>query len=128
DGSCVFNDHGVTSGLPAHVHLQVGGTVRYQVRGGVFRTLAEARRVAKSPSPFAHVGLLNRYASERCQLTVVGLGRAASDAFASATDLGTGLERPMPIEAGDSPDEVSVSYASCPPRTLLRVYWRLERE
>jgi 3',5'-cyclic AMP phosphodiesterase CpdA len=128
DGLCVFNQHGASSPLPAQVHLEVNGTVRYEVKGGIYRTLVEAGRANPTPLPFSNVALLNRYASGEARLVVSGLGTSASDAFASATDLGTGLERPMRLQPGANADEVVLSYAACPPRTLLRVYWRLERD
>lgn len=128
DGKGVANGHGAPSALPLSVHLPLGGKTHYRVLGGVLRTLAEAKRVhGDRLSPFAYVALLNRYGSELAQLTLRGLGDAAADAFASATDLGTGLERPEPIERGSQPGEILVRAANCPPRTLLRIYWRLDR-
>jgi hypothetical protein len=32
-----------------------------------------------------------------------------------------------PIERGPLPGEILVRAAQCPPRTLLRIYWRLDR-
>lgn len=128
DGFCTVNDDGARTRLPTEVHLAMGGKVRYEVQGGVFRSLAEARRVfGDLSSPFASVALLNRYYSDIARLTVAGLGDSATDAFASATDLGTGLERPVPLERGGPLGEISVNLVNCPARTLLRVYWRLER-
>ena len=51
---------------------------------------------------------------------------ALHGAFASGTDLGTGLQRPLPLGAGSSDDAVLIVYRDCPPRTLIRVYWPLE--
>ena len=114
--------------LPLQLHLELDGTTRYHVLAGVFRSLAESKRVlGDRSSPFAYVALLNRYYSERAELSVRGLGTSAIDAFASATDLGTGLERPVPLEPRSEPDMVSLCLTGCPPRTLLRVYWRLDR-
>jgi hypothetical protein len=128
DGLCVLNSHGAHAKLPLQVHLEVNGRVNYLVLGGVFRTLAESRRVmGDRSSPFGHIGLMNRYYSDLAQLTVSGLSEAATDAFASATDLGTGLERPIPLERGSIPGEITVQARNCPPRTLLRIYWRLDR-
>lgn len=128
DGRCVVNDHGARGALPIQVHLELGGKTQYTVLGGVLRTLVESLRVhGDCSSPFAYVALLNRYYSEVAQLTVRGLGDAALDAFASATDLGTGLERPVALERGSSADEIFVRTLRCPPRTLLRIYWRLDR-
>jgi 3',5'-cyclic AMP phosphodiesterase CpdA len=128
DGKGVLNGHGAPTALPLQVHLDLGGITHYRVLGGVLRTLTEAKRVhADRLSPFAYVALLNRYYSELARLTVRGLGDAAIDAFASATDLGTGLENPVPVERGAEPGEIHLSVERCAPRTLLRIYWRLDR-
>jgi 3',5'-cyclic AMP phosphodiesterase CpdA len=128
DGRGAINHHSEPAPLPIQVHLDLGGTTYYRVLGGVFRTLAEAEHVhGDGPTPFASLGLLNRYYSDVAQLTVRGLGDAALDAFASATDLGTGLERPVSIERASEPGVIFVRATGCPPRTLLRVYWRLDR-
>ena len=128
DARGAINHHGSYAALPIQVHLVLGGTTRYRVQGGVFRSLAEAKKLfGDRSSPFAYVALLNRYFSDLAQLTVRGLGDAAQDAFASAIDLGTGLEHPVSLEREVEPGTVSVRYASCAPRTLLRVYWRLDR-
>jgi hypothetical protein len=78
-------------------------------------------------TPFGSLALLNRYHSDVAELKVRGLGDAAMDAFASMTDLGTGLERPVPLERGSEPGVLVVRSTACPPRTLLRIYWRLLR-
>jgi hypothetical protein len=128
DGEGVVNGRGMPTALPLQVHLELGGTTHYRVLGGVHRTLAEAKRVHGDRfTPFAYVALLNRYYSENARLTVRGFGDAAVDAFASATELGTGLGNPVPIQRGAEPGEIHVSVERCAPRTLLRVYWRLER-
>jgi 3',5'-cyclic AMP phosphodiesterase CpdA len=128
DGLCVVNALGAHAKLPLQVHLQVDGSVTYLVLGGVFRTLVEARRIlGDRSSPFAHVALMNRYYSELASLSVSGLSDSAHDAFASATDLGTGLERPIPLERGAHAGEIDIHMRNCPPRTLLRLYWRLDR-
>jgi hypothetical protein len=128
-GYCVVNSHGARSKLPTQVDLEVGGVIQYRVLGGMFRTLAKARHTSgDTSSPFAQVALMNRYRSEVARLTVRRLGDSTADAFASATDLGTGLERPMRLERGSEPGEVFVSSRGCPARTLLRIYWRLYRD
>lgn len=128
DGRGVVNGRGLPTPLPLQVHLELGGVTHYRVLGGVLRTLGEAKRVHGDRfSPFAYVALLNRYYSELARLTVRGLGDAAIDAFASATDLGTGLENPVPIQRGTEPGEIHVTLERCAPRTLLRIYWRLDR-
>ncbi len=67
---------------------------------------------------------MNRYSSDSAQLSVRGLGDRGELAFASATDLGTGLERPMHLSRAS--DRVVLDSPSCPPRTLLRIYWPLD--
>jgi hypothetical protein len=73
---------------------------------------------------------MNRYVCERARLEVAGLGRAAATAFASATDLGTGLERPLRVVRNGNGDGeetlVSAELENCPARTLIRIYWPLE--
>jgi hypothetical protein len=99
DGTGIIHARSEPVALPTQVRLQLGATTHYRVIGGVFRTLPEAGRVLRDrSSPFAYVALLNRYYSEMAQLTVSGLGDVTLDAFASATDLGTGLEYPVPLE------------------------------
>jgi 3',5'-cyclic AMP phosphodiesterase CpdA len=128
DGRGSINGHNSPAKLPMQIHLQLDGTTGYRVQGGVFRSLAEGHRVmGDRASPFAHVALLNRYQSELAQLEVRGLGDASMDAFASATDLGTGLEHPMQLERSSDPGVIIVRASDCPPRTLLRIYWRLDR-
>jgi hypothetical protein len=48
--------------------------------------------------------------------------------FASETDLGTGLERPLRRSPGSTDDALVIDYPECPPRTLIRVYWPLEHD
>jgi 3',5'-cyclic AMP phosphodiesterase CpdA len=112
-----------TRELPASLALELDGESRYHVQGGVGRTLAE-----RSPgsSPFGWVGLMNRYASERARLELRGLGERAGAAFASATDLGTGLERAISLEREG--DRLVLEYAHCPARHMLRIHWPLERD
>jgi hypothetical protein len=128
DGAFVAKEREKPLKLPIQVHLELGGRTEYQVLGGVFRSLSEAQRtLGDRLSPFAHVALMNRYYSEQASLVVRGLGDAAATAFASSTDLGTGLERPMQLTRGDIPGELELRVPCCAPRTLLRVYWRLSR-
>ena len=108
---------------PIQLALQLGQPTRYKVLGGAFRTLGHAQRaLGASAAPFASVALLNRYYSERAELSVLQLGHLASDAFGSAT----GLERPVPLERDVAGGSVVLRATGCAPRTLLRVYFRLE--
>ena len=96
----------------------------------VYSAFAAARRAMdggrQSPSsPYGSIAFMNRYAAERARLVVRGLLGHSDDAFASTTDLGTGLERPLPL--GRDGDSVFAEQAGCPARTLLRIYWPLAR-
>jgi 3',5'-cyclic AMP phosphodiesterase CpdA len=113
-----------TEDLPAQVRLNLRGVVRYRVEAAISRTQREARRcLGDRASPFASVSLMNRYGSSSTRLVVTGIGEAVADGFASATDLGTGLERPLRVVRSDG--SITLEQRDCPPRTLLRVYWRL---
>lgn len=114
--------------LPAHVHLELDGAVEYRVEGGLVKNLDAARRLfGDDPSPFASVGLMNRYFASTARLELGGLLDVSGGAFASATDLGTGLERPIRLERLSEPGSAVAEVKDCPPRTLLRIYWRLAR-
>jgi hypothetical protein len=100
----------------------------YRLDGGLVRTWDEAvRLLGPATSPFEWVGLMNRYRSQRARLVVEGLGAAARTAFASALDLGTGQERPVPCHRDVGGDRLVVDVEDCPPRTLLRLHWPLGR-
>ena len=77
-------------------------------------------------APYAWQGLMNRYACDEVHLEIRAEGsRALRGAFASETDLGTGLQKPLALtESSDG--AVVIRYRDCPPRTLIRVYWPLE--
>ena len=112
--------------LPAQLRLDLRGSVRYRLNGGLCRTLAEAkRRHGDHCPPFASISLMNRYGSSAARLEVRGIGDRAGDAFASATDLGTGLEKPMRVQRDRAAGSVTLEHPACPPRTLLRIYWQL---
>lgn len=114
-------------GVPRDLRLRVGGETTYQLVGGLCRTQGELSRAHGDPgSPFEWVGLMNRYRARRARLVVSGLGAALDEAFASVTDLGTGRERPCALERmGD--ETIVVEQHACPARTLLRIYWPLQR-
>jgi 3',5'-cyclic AMP phosphodiesterase CpdA len=126
-GRCIIEPFGAELAVPGDVHLAIDGTTRYRVEGAVFRTLAAAREAqGHRASAFAEVALMNRYSSRRACLELAGLGERASAAFASATDLGTALERPIVLERGGVDGAVSAQLDDCPARTLIRIYWPLE--
>lgn len=59
-------------------------------------------------APYAWQGLMNRYASEEVRLHIRADGTGAlRGAFASETDLGTGLQRPLPLGAESNAQPVS---------------------
>ena len=70
------------------------------------------------------VELLNRSRADVARLKV-HLGPVKTTPFASITNLTTGKERPYPITREG--DVVTVTRNNCPARTLLRLYWPLER-
>ena len=126
-GRCLLEPFSAEIPLPGDVHLEVDGVTRYRVERAVFRTLAAAREAqGHRASAFAQVSLMNRYSSKRASLEMVGLGERAPAAFASATDLGTGLERPLVLQRGNADGAVTALLDGCPARTLLRIYWPLE--
>lgn len=105
---------------PAQVELRIGEDSLFHVEGGYRRT----RTSIVDDVPFESFGLLNRYHAESARLELRGAGVLRDGSFASATDLGTGEERPLRLHRrGD--DGVVVEMNDCRPRTLLRVYWPL---
>lgn len=96
---------------------------RYLVEAGAYRTHAEALRTQRgSAAPYGHVELLVRYRCARAELRVTGLPFV--EAFASATDAGSGQQSVVPIvREGDA---LVVRLLECPARTLLRLHWPLE--
>jgi 3',5'-cyclic AMP phosphodiesterase CpdA len=122
DGRCRFGPFGAETPLPAEIHLDVRGFTEYFLQGALHRTLRAARQLfGMGGSPFASVSLMNRYSSLVARLEVAGLGEAAARAFASTTDLSTGLERPLRLERENG--MVTAIHKDCQARTLLRVYW-----
>ena len=114
---------------PAKLDLEIGspGVTRYRLDGGVGRTAHEAERIYGSrTAPYEWIGLMNRYACKRARLVISGLGAVAREAFASLTDLGTGLEEPEPLQRSADGDELALTVEPCGPRKLLRIYWPLE--
>lgn len=114
--------------LPEALELKLDRPTEFDVSGGLVRTLSEAQRLhGPRSAPFGSVGLMNRYRSSHARLSLAGLGPLAEEAFASETDLGTGLESPARLEQADSDGVVRLVKDDCPPRTLLRIYWPLQR-
>jgi 3',5'-cyclic AMP phosphodiesterase CpdA len=111
------------SDLPAQLRLAPSADgVRYTLEAGLIRSFEEEQRLnGRDATPYGRAALMNRYQCSSARLTVAGLGPRAETAFGSATDLGTGLERPVAVRLEG--DEVHLEVRNCPPRTLLRVYW-----
>ena len=108
---------------PARVKVVKDGVSTWRVEGGVFAHIDEAQSVQLGHA-FELVELLNRSRADVARLRV-HLGPVKTTPFASITDLTTGKERPYPITREG--DVVTVSCTNCPARTLLRLYWPLER-
>lgn len=109
--------------LPTEVTLALDGVVSFHVRGGLYDRLDPVHHQhADRHAPFASVSRMNRYGARDALLEAEGID--ATDAFASATDLGTGLERPIPLHR--HAEGAVVRVRDCPPRTLLRLYWPLD--
>ncbi|HEX2568976.1 MAG TPA: metallophosphoesterase [Polyangia bacterium] len=107
-----------------HIRLPLGSLLRYRLQGGICRTLEEARRHYDPDTAFEWVGLVERYGSRRTRL-VFEVPSFVERPFASSTDLATGIERPLRVER--SGQQIVAEREDCPPRTLLRIYWPLER-
>ncbi len=108
---------------PARVKLPKDGTASWRVEGGVFANLHEAHS-AQPGQAYESVELLNRSRADVARLKV-NLGPVKTKPFASITNLTTGKERPYPLTRDG--DVVTVTRTNCPARTLLRLYWPLER-
>ncbi len=111
---------------PVRIELELGQSTSYRLTGGLCRTLAESERVyGASSSPYEWLGLMSRYACDDVRLTVEGLGDLGEQAFASSTDLGTGIEQPLRLERAEG--KLVASVHNCAARTLLRIYFPLAR-
>ena len=127
----VLDSRGVPAGASMHPPTQLtlvrGKTTRYEIVGAYCRTISEAERLfGVRWAPYAWQGLMNRYACAEVRLEIRAESRALRGAFASETDLGTGMQRPLRLDASGGDDRIVIRYANCPPRTLIRVYWPLD--
>jgi 3',5'-cyclic AMP phosphodiesterase CpdA len=107
------------------IELTVGGLTRYRVADGLCRTLDEGARSYGVGSAFEWVGLLCRYGAARATLRLACTDGAMLEPFGSVTDLTIGRERPTTVAVAS--DHWTVTWESCPPRSLLRIYWPLAR-
>lgn len=119
---------------PTQIELPLQIPDQYEVLGGLARTLEATPRTGEPRGPFDSVSLLNRYASDEVRLELFSPAVSSSaphrnqldgrTIFASATDLGTGEERPLPL-AHRGEDRALVVMTKCPARTLVRLHWPL---
>ena len=116
------NDAVPDAPAPARITVPLNGETRYDLVGGICRTLEALSSEYGAGEAFEWVGLMNRYASRVARIAFDHTGLRARP-FGSATDLLTGRERPVPLTRDG--DRVAMIYADCPPRTLLRIYWPL---
>jgi 3',5'-cyclic AMP phosphodiesterase CpdA len=107
------------------VELATDGPTHYEVQDGLCRTLAEGGRSYGAGSAFEWVGLLCRYGAARATLRLACSDSALREPFGSVTDLTIGRERPTTVTVADN--HWIVTWESCPPRSLLRIYWPLAR-
>ena len=100
----------------------------FRIEDGVCRTISEATRLFGARwSPFSWMGIMNRYASDHVRIELINdVSSGLAHAFASAIDLGNGMERPLPLSPESTPHRALLEYPDCPARTLLRVHWPLE--
>ena len=108
---------------PARVKVTKDGVSTWRVEGGAFANVVEAEAFQHGHA-YASVELLNRSRADVARLKV-HLGPVKTKPFASITNLTTGKERPWPLTRQG--DVVTVTRTNCPARTLLRLYWPLER-
>lgn len=114
--------------LPADkraVRIPVDGTpLTYTIHNALCRTNDELVLAHDALTAYEGVELLNRYECRDVLLTVEGLPPTAKRAFGSATDLTTGQERPVTVERETG--RAVLRYVDCPPRTRLRIRWRVQ--
>jgi hypothetical protein len=108
---------------PARVKVTKDGLSTWRVEGGAFANVVDAEALHHGHA-FESVELLNRSRADVARLKV-HLGPVKTKPFASITNLTTGRERPWPLTRDG--DVVTVTRTNCPARTLLRLYWPLER-
>jgi predicted phosphodiesterase len=108
------------------LHVRTDGVSRYRLADGWAGTFQQAKvDQGRETSPYEWVGLLNRHACKQAELVLRGLPRDVGVPFGSATDLGSGMERP--VRLSPMKDGYMLTMTPCPPRTLLRIYWGLPR-
>lgn len=117
--------------LPTILRFDLHGTrgeATYTIGKAVAANAEAAERRYDEATPYEWIGLPNRYPCTevrlRVEFTSPHESRLAS-AFASLTNLATGMETPVTLERDG--DAVWAVAQECPPRNLLRIYWRLPK-
>jgi 3',5'-cyclic AMP phosphodiesterase CpdA len=105
------------------VELVVGGVTNTRVEEALCRTVGEAARCYGVDTGFEWVGLLCRYGAARATLRLAQRNADGLEPFGSVTDLTTGRERPVTVRV--EREQWSIACETCPPRSLLRIYWPL---
>jgi len=108
------------------IELTLGGVTRYEESNALCRTLAMGARARGAGTAFEWVGLLCRYGALRAALRLARESAHGVEPFGSLTDLTIGRERPVRLETNG--EFWTLSAGSCPPRSLLRIYWPLAGE
>jgi 3',5'-cyclic AMP phosphodiesterase CpdA len=118
---------GRAADVPAQLELPIGASSRYELLGGLPRSLealtGRGVRDGGAPAPYGSVKLLNRYTSASAVLHLASEVNVR-EVFASATDLGTGEERPLRLSERTG-ERAVVELSPCPARTLLQLHWPL---
>ena len=94
-----------------------------RVEEALCRTVDEAARCYGVDTGFEWVGLLCRYGAARATLRLAQRNASGLEPFGSVTDLTTGRERPVTVSI--ERDQWLIACETCPPRSLLRIYWPL---
>jgi hypothetical protein len=126
----IVNDQRTRIDAKTKLHMQFEDGVAsadFRIVRGVARSSESARRHYGEFTPYEWIGLPNRRAATVALLEVIEAEPGLiGDAFASVTDLATGREKPLPLERDGRTLRLVVT--QCPPRCLLRIYWRLPSE
>ncbi len=108
---------------PARLHLPKDCTSTWRLEGGLFSNLGDAQE-GHQRQAYSSADLLNRSRASIARLKI-DMGPIKSIPFAAVTNLMTGKEQPYPLSRENN--SYVLTYKNCPARTLLRVYWPLER-
>lgn len=115
-------------GLPSLQKFHLVGTrgeATYTITKALAANADAAGRFYDESTPYEWIGLPNRYPCAEVRLRVEFTAARLASAFASITNLATGMEMPVQLERGG--DAAWAVVEACPPRHLLRIYWRLPK-